>query len=63
MSQTDLDTAYASLYRIQFLQAMAFSAQHELDGKYSIIDYADMLNESVTKLADALERLERSITA
>ncbi|MGP4734379.1 MULTISPECIES: hypothetical protein [unclassified Psychrobacter] len=63
MDRTHLDIAYAMLYRIQFMQALAFSAQNELDKTYHIIDYVDTIDDSVKQLQAALDGLERSLAA
>lgn len=59
MDRKNLDKAFDALHRIKFLQAMAFSAQNDLDNDYKIIDYADMMNDFVVQLQESLDGIER----
>lgn len=63
MSRQHLDSAFTALHRIQFMQALAFSAQDDMDAKYHITDYADILNDLVKQLQAALDDLERDLAA
>lgn len=63
MKSKDLDNAFTSLHRLQFMQSLAFAAQNDIDKHYHIIDYADAISELVTQLQASLEGIERSLAA